>query len=577
MKRAARIAVAFMSGLAVIAAAANLRAAATLFIVQGGKAMAVRDAAGWASAATGLRSSAGARAVLSAKDLGPGDFRIAARLKLDQVAATAASFTLNDSHLGFDGRGARNLFLEGSLFAGHAFSPGAADLAMKPEAWFDLEVARTGAVTRFLIDGREIVRLDGWTAAVRSIGFRPHRNRMTIERFELSGHLVEPPDFLACADYDWNWSNDVFRSPDFHEKAVDLFLGKPAFEQTQIFQGSRLPNIVVALDGTVIAGWGVDRVRIRRSEDGGKSWQDETELSKGIIGGGFTVDEISGDLLAFVEEKHPPARAHLFRSKDHGKTWAEQPFTLHPNSLGHVLALSMNEHGITIRRGQFKGRLIRPARWYGRMIYQKDFGTHYTSAIFSDDGGNTWKSAEPFPEWGTGEACIAELSDGTLYYNTRRHWAPRGEDALWRYSAESRDGGATWQNAQRSKVLPDGNQNTTYGLMGGLVRLPVLGRDILLFSNIVHPSSRQNGHVWASFDGGLTWPIRRQVFEGAFAYSALNAGRPGTPSAGWIYLLYEGGPEGGGTLARFNLAWVLGGEKTGDGELPDWAKGASGP
>jgi sialidase-1 len=47
----------------------------------------------------------------------------------------------------------------------------------------------------------------------------------------------------------------------------------------------------------------------------------------------------------------------------------------------------------------------------------------------------------------------------------------------------------------------------------------------------------------------------------------LDAGRPGTPSEGWIYLLFEGGPQGGGTIARFNLAWLLAGELTHDGKV----------
>jgi len=377
----------------------------------------------------------------------------------------------------------------------------------------------------------------------------------------------------ACAESDWNWSNDVFKPVDFHEKDLAPFLGPAAFDTRQVFEAERLPNIVVTMKGTVIVATGWKNVQVRRSEDGGNTWGDIIPIRPGINGGGLTVDEIYGDVLLFVEDQHPPAPLHVFRSQDDGRTWTEQKTTIHPNSLGHVASMSMNEHGITLRRGKWKGRLIRPSRWYGRMIYQKDFPTHYTNAIYSDDGGATWRSSEPFPEHGTGEACIVELSDGTLYYNSRRHWAPRAEDALWRWTAISRDQGLTWEQPRRSQILPDGNQNTPYGLMGGLVRLPVIGRDILVFSNIVHASSRKNGHVWASFDGGKTWPVRRQVFEGNFAYSSLDAGRPGTETEGLIFLHYEGGPQGGSTYARFNLSWILAGEKTGDGEAPAWANG----
>ena len=376
----------------------------------------------------------------------------------------------------------------------------------------------------------------------------------------------------AAEGISWNHDNKIFQPVTAHERSIAAFLQPAAFTSQQVYPQDRFPNIVVAMNGTVIAAW--NGVQIRRSTDGGATWGEPITIAQGFMGGGFTVDEISGDILAFIEDRHPPAPLHLYRSKDHGLTWAKQDTLIHPNSFGHVPSMSMNEHGITLRHGPYKGRLIRPCRWYGRSNYPVEmFPTHYTNALFSDDGGRTWKASEPFPAMGCGEACIAELSDGTLHYNTRRHWAPVREDALWRWSGESRDGGMTWQNPQRSDILPDGDPATTYGLMGGMVRLPVLGRDVLLFSNIVSPKGRKNGHVWASFDGGKTWPLRRQVFEGNFAYSALNAGRPGTPSEGWIYLFYEGGPQGGGTVARFNLSWLLEGEKTAHGELPQWLRG----
>ena len=101
--------------------------------------------------------------------------------------------------------------------------------------------------------------------------------------------------------------------------------------------------------------------------------------------------------------------------------------------------------------------------------------------------------------------------------------------------------------------------------MGGLARLPVAGADILLYSNCDSPDGRKNGTVWVSFDGGKSWPLKRAVTGGAFAYSSLAAGRPGTPSEGTIYLMFE---DSGAKVARFNLAWMLEGEPTGDGEVP---------
>ena len=99
------------------------------------------------------------------------------------------------------------------------------------------------------------------------------------------------------------------------------------------------------------------------------------------------------------------------------------------------------------------------------------------------------------------------------------------------------------------------------------MRLPIRDKDVLLYSNCDSPRDRNHGTVWASFDGGKTWPLKRLVHKGRFAYSSLTAGRPATTSEGWIYLQFE---SGGAKVARFNLSWLLKGEETGDGELPQW-------
>jgi sialidase-1 len=351
------------------------------------------------------------------------------------------------------------------------------------------------------------------------------------------------------------------------EGKLDPLLGEPKFDTQQVFKDQRLPNVVVATDGTVLATWGWGGVRVRRSEDGGKTWEPEIAIGEGLLSGGVTVDEKSGDVLLFTEAKHPPARLTMYRSQDHGKSWKEEAVVIHPDVNGNVPSMCMAEHGITLRHGEHKGRLLRPARWYDAGNGRAFYPNHYNTAVYSDDGGKTWHTSDPFPAVGTGEGTVAELSDGRIYYNSRRHWAPDGVNSLRRWTAWSDDGGATWKDLSICEVLPDGDQGRSYGLMAGLVRLPVQGRDILIFSNIESQRGRHHGTVWASFDGGKTWPLKRLVTERSFAYSSLDAGRPGTPSEGWIYLLYEGD---GGEMTRFNLSWLLAGEKTGDGELPQW-------
>ena len=99
-------------------------------------------------------------------------------------------------------------------------------------------------------------------------------------------------------------------------------LTKPHHDLHQVFKGERFGNIVVSMKGTVIATWGTSHVRAKRSEDGGKTWGPEIVIAKpGFQTGGLTVNETNGDIIAFVEDRHPPAPIHVFRSSDDGKSW----------------------------------------------------------------------------------------------------------------------------------------------------------------------------------------------------------------------------------------------------------------
>jgi len=324
----------------------------------------------------------------------------------------------------------------------------------------------------------------------------------------------------------------------------------------QLFRRDRFPNVVVTMEGTVLVVRGESVVRACRSEDAGETWSGDILIAEGIHSGGVTVNETTGSILVFVEDGHPPSPLKLYSSMDDGRTWHVKTMDIAPDAEGRVPSMHMNEHGITLQRGVHKGRLLRATRWYNGGDNIRDCSHHFTNAIFSDDDGATWKSSGPFPAMGTGEAALAELSDGTIYYNSRRHWAPHGNRSVRRWSAHSGDGGATWTDLMLVDDLPDGPQSNNFGLFGGLVRLPVSGQDILLFSNCDSKEDRENGTIWTSFDAGKTWPRKRRVFADKFAYSALAVGRIGTKSEGWIYCFFEG-PSLSGHIARFNLGWLL--------------------
>ena len=179
----------------------------------------------------------------------------------------------------------------------------------------------------------------------------------------------------------------------------------------------------------------------------------------------------------------------------------------------------------------------------------------------SYDGGNTWQTSAPVQS-GTGEGTLAEISTGSIYYNSRSHMSVDDR----RREAWSYDGGrmyTDWRVAEHlfEVGLPfyfKYGTKPSYGCNAGLVRLPLGctdGKDVLLFSTPDDPGGRRvRMTVWASFDRGETWPVKRLVHEGPSAYSSLAADKNGQ-----IYLLFERGEEKlyeSIAVARFALDWL---------------------
>ena len=93
------------------------------------------------------------------------------------------------------------------------------------------------------------------------------------------------------------------------------------------------------------------------------------------------MDDNSGDILVFVEDKQPPAPLTVYRSQDDGKSWKAQSTIIEKDEAGNSPSMHMNEHGITLQHGHNKGRLLRPPRNYGPNGGKAEWPLQYTTAI----------------------------------------------------------------------------------------------------------------------------------------------------------------------------------------------------
>ena len=164
--------------------------------------------------------------------------------------------------------------------------------------------------------------------------------------------------------------------------------------------------------------------------------------------------------------------------------------------------------GIQLRHGKNAGRLIMP-------FNQGPFGSWACYAVYSDDGGDSWQYGEVAANGsaGTGnEVQMVERADGSIMLNSRQF-----SGGGWRKTAVSTDGGLNWSSLVNDDELPDP------ACMAGIVSLtdPIDGftQSRLVFSGPNSTTARSNGHAWVSFDGGATWPLKKQVYFGSFAYS----------------------------------------------------------
>ena len=196
-----------------------------------------------------------------------------------------------------------------------------------------------------------------------------------------------------------------------------LIQAEGVFSQTTLFTSRRIPNVLEANEGAILAFAQSGRY-MRRSKNGGKSWEPLREVATDA-NGSVVFDPVSGDILVVNS-----IAGKLHRSEDGGDTWKGEPIKIHPNGWGHgtigsvPIATRSSESGICLNQPPHKGRLVLP----GRVMPPKGnedqrwWVYYYNTSLFSDDRGHSWKVGEPVQS-GTGEGALVELADGSIYFN----------------------------------------------------------------------------------------------------------------------------------------------------------------
>jgi lysophospholipase L1-like esterase len=421
----------------------------------------------------------------------------------------------------------------------------------------------------------------GWVGTFEDILFgRPGQYRVRLKDNKDSWDTAYPgvevlPDGTFVATTYGHWAEGeqpYILSTRFHLDELDQEAAKQPQKQVLFERGMngvntyRIPALVTTNSGVLLASCdarinnsgdlpnNIDTV-IRRSVDGGRSWQPiqtivDWEGQEGAADPCMVVDRETGRVWCAVtwsesvnwRNSKPGFGQDSFHdllvySDDDGLTWSEAK---------DVTESLKDPSWRSVWFSPGSGIQSKSGRLFIPFSAAHGDGEAYSYAAISDDHGETWSRVGPMG-FKTNENIVAQLADGTIVCNMRSTHGLR-----LRAIAKSTDDGNTWSELVHHEGLIEPV------CQAGLLTVPASatpdGREWLVFSN---PASqkRERLALKVSYDGGETWPIERVLHAGPTAYSCLTV----LPQGG-IGILYEAGVRSSYetvTFASISMEWLM--------------------